>query len=71
MTTTTRIAPGHYEVELHGRTVLIDRFEHLDARYGQWVARAEWDKHTYTDPLFTLAEAKRQAQYMLDEVAQG
>lgn len=60
-----RLAPGEYEVTDGQRTVKISRYVWLDARYGQWVARAEWDRHLYTDPRFTLAEAKDEAHFML------
>jgi hypothetical protein len=66
MNKTTRLAPGEYEVTDGERTVIISRMDHLDARFGQWVVRADWDRNLYSDPLFTLAEAKENAGLMLE-----
>jgi hypothetical protein len=61
---TTRIAAGEYTATSGGRVVTISRCEWLTG--AQWVARAEWDKHLYSDPLWTLADAKTVAFNMID-----
>ena len=67
MLTTKRICPGEYTVSDGVRTVIISRFDWLDGP--QWVARAEWDQYTVTDPLWTLASAKTCAGFILEDAA--
>lgn len=67
MTTTRRIGPGEYVVSDDGASVSISRYYWLPRSSGQWVARADWDKHTVTDPLFTKADAVTQAGLMLSD----
>lgn len=64
---TTRIAPGAYEVTHDGQTVKIDRFDHLPKDGPQWIAAAGWDRYCYTDPLWTLRDAKAAAVGMLTD----
>jgi hypothetical protein len=66
--TCQRIAPGAYAITNGSHTVTISRIDGFDARYGQWVAAADWDRNLVTDPMFTLADAKAQAAIMLAEV---
>ncbi len=60
-----RLGAGSYDVTDGVRTVHITRLEHLNPRYGQWVARAEWDSYLYSDPEVTLREAKDDAIFWL------
>ena len=62
-----RLAPGEYAIEYGTFTVMISRYYWLDRRYGQWVARADWDQHLYTDPMMTLRDARDAADAMIDE----
>lgn len=62
---TSRIGPGEYTVTDGVHTIWITRFDHLDGP--QWVARAAWDRHIVTDPLWTLASAKTAAGFILED----
>lgn len=67
MTKTTRICPGEYTVG-HGEYVVsISRMDFYDYKYGQWIARANWDQFLVTDPIIYLSDAKREAKKMVDE----
>jgi hypothetical protein len=64
-----RLAPGEYEVTSSDLTVNISRYDWLPSSGPQWVARAAWDQHIVTDPLWTLADAKRQAEFMIGDAS--
>ena len=59
MTTLTRICPGSYRLTRAGFTVHVERFT-----FG-WLARADWNRNTVTDPLDTYRQAKEAALAML------
>lgn len=65
----TRTAPGFYRAVQGEHGVQILKNAQLRGS-AKWVAYAEWDRYTVTDPVETFAEAKRWAQAMLNEVQQ-
>lgn len=65
-TLATKIAPGFYEVTDGTGTVTVTRLDHLPSSGPRWVATADWDRHCYTDPVWTLADAKAAAATMLE-----
>jgi hypothetical protein len=62
-----RQGPGAYTVTDGTRTVHVVRNDLLEARYGQWIAYADWDRSLYTDPCLTKRDAVEHATYMLLE----
>lgn len=64
--TTTRISAGLYEVRAGARAVEISKQEFSDGP--GWVARAQWDRYMYSDPLPTKRDAVAVALEMLKSV---
>ena len=59
---TTRHCADFYSVTDGTNEVEITYHDHLDG----WVARALWDMHLYSDPEWTLREAKQAAISMIE-----
>lgn len=66
---TKRNCAGSYTVSQDRWTVTVTRFEHLKGQ--QWVAAAEWDRHLYTDPMWTKTDAVFTAKQMIAEQVQA
>lgn len=62
-TTTKKICAGYYCVTNGTRTVNVQYMDHL----ASWMAIAEWDKYTYSDPVAT----KREAVAIANEIIQA
>ena len=62
---TTRVCAGLYKVQLGDYTVEVIRQDHLKGE--QLMARAEWDRFRYSDPVWTKREAMQSAILMLNQ----
>lgn len=53
---------GDYTRTDGARSVNVRYFDHLRG----WIAAAQWDRNLMTDPVDTMREAVKNADYMLD-----
>lgn len=64
-TKTKRVCRGMYEITLDHLRVVITQYDKKEDGFGGWIARAGWCVWTLSDPLPTLAAAKREADGMI------
>lgn len=59
------ISPGNYEIYFMDLVCTVLRNEELQGG-AKWIAYAQWDKYTISDPVYTKSEAMEIAAKMID-----